>query len=228
MGDATGTREDRECIMKPMALLGRRQRKGTLRYRIDSWDVPFNHIHNWTRPRTIAHHTWVLVINSSGQNGPMNQREDCEEARKFINVYMRNLAKFTTDFIFENKFDHDQTNNLLDMTKVRSASTQRQTEGDTTLRKYQALLPQDDNRLRVDSLLHDHRQQSGVSDNFLRTSWYIACSNDDSLVSEERGVNTTLNPLAQARAFDTSAHVIFSRVAQGPHGSRPLDALRPS
>ena len=26
--------------------------------------------------------TWVLLLNSSGPNGPMNQREDYEEAKK--------------------------------------------------------------------------------------------------------------------------------------------------
>ena len=61
-----------------------------------------------------------LVLKSSGPNGPMQQREDYQKAKRIKNVYIKNhLAKLTTDFI-------DQTNNLLGTTKVWSASTQRQ------------------------------------------------------------------------------------------------------
>ena len=45
--------------------------------------------------------TWVLVLDSSGPNGPMNQREDYQEAKRI---------KLTTDFILESKSECDQTN----------------------------------------------------------------------------------------------------------------------
>ena len=58
---------------------------------------------------------------------------------------IKSLAKLTTNFILENKFDRDQTNHLLGPMKVQSASTRRR----WTLSKRQVLLlPQDGNRLR--------------------------------------------------------------------------------
>ena len=78
------------------------------------------------------------------------------------NDFFKNLAKLTTDFILESKFECDQTNQLLGTTKVRSASTQRQAGSDMTLSLQQALLPQGGDRLHCGSLLHGHRHQNGV------------------------------------------------------------------
>ena len=39
--------------------------------------------------------------------------------RKFVNVYFEKLAKLTTEFILESKFECDQTNQLLGTTKDR-------------------------------------------------------------------------------------------------------------
>ena len=100
----------------------------------------------------------------SGPNGPMNLREEYQEAKRIVNDCRKNLAKLTTDFILESKFDRDQTNHLLGTTKVRSASIRRQAGSSATLSKHQVLLPQDGNRLRGESLLHGHRHQGGVSD----------------------------------------------------------------
>ena len=105
--------------------------------------------------RARRENTWVLVLDSSGPNGPM-------KPRKIANVYVENLAKLTTDFILESKFKCDQTNHLLRTTKVRSASTQRQAGSGLTLSQEQTLLPQGGTRLHGGS----HRHQHGVSDNF--------------------------------------------------------------
>ena len=80
------------------------------------------------------------MLNSSGPNVPMNQREDYQEAKRNKNVYIEHLAKLTTDFMPESKFQCDQTNHPLGTTKVRSASTQRQAGNGTTVSQQQALL----------------------------------------------------------------------------------------
>ena len=53
--------------------------------------------------------TWVLVLNSSGPNGPMNQREVYHEA---INIKDEESEKWTQDSIPVSKFDNDQVNHL--------------------------------------------------------------------------------------------------------------------
>ena len=68
--------------------------------------------------RTRRENTWVLVLNSSGPNGPVNQREDCQEA------YIKNQAPQTQDFILENKFDSDWIDHSLGTMKALSVSTQ--------------------------------------------------------------------------------------------------------
>ena len=55
-----------------------------------------------------------------------------------MNVFFKNLAKLTTDFILESKFDCDQSNHLLGTTKVRSASTPKQAGSGMTLRDGQS------------------------------------------------------------------------------------------
>ena len=52
--------------------------------------------------------TGVLALNSSGPNGPINQREKIiKRPKEFVTIYIKNLAKLTTD---ESKFESDQTN----------------------------------------------------------------------------------------------------------------------
>ena len=137
------------------------EEKCTNQYGIDSWDALFadKHswisgglkitVHEWTRLRSKTiptaaerarrENTWVLVLNSSGPNGPMTQREDYRETtREFVNDSFKNLAKLTTDFILESKFECDQTNNLLGTKKVRSASTPKQAGSGMTLDQQQA------------------------------------------------------------------------------------------
>ena len=53
--------------------------------------------------RARRENTRGLVLNSSGPNGPINLREDHQEAKRIKNVYIKNLAKLTTDFIPESR-----------------------------------------------------------------------------------------------------------------------------
>ena len=71
--------------------------------------------------RTRRENIWVLVLNSSGPNGPMNQREDQDIFAKF---YINNPATLTQDFIPGCKFDNDQINHSLGTTKDLNVSTQ--------------------------------------------------------------------------------------------------------
>ena len=118
--------------------------------------------------------TWVLMLNSSGTD-PWIKEEIMRRPRKFVNVKIKNLAKLTTDFILENKFDLDQTNHLLGTTKVWSASTRRQAGSGTTHSKHQALLPRGGNSLRGGSLPHCRKHQNGMSDPlpcWLKPFWF--------------------------------------------------------
>ena len=90
--------------------------------------------------------------------------------REFVNDHITNLAKLTTDFIFESKFECDQTNHLLGTMKVRSASTQRQAGSGMTLSQLRPHLPQDGVRLLGGSLLHGRRHQKGVGERFFNKS----------------------------------------------------------
>ena len=188
MKDVTGIRKDRESIIKPN-MFPEKQRRTTNQYRIDSWDAFFTDKHSWIsgglkisvhdwmrlRPRTIptlirrpsehdakTHEFFYLTVQD--QTDPWIEEKIIRRPRKVVNVYVKNLAKLTTDFILESKFVCDQTNQLLVTTKVRSASTQRQAGSDMTLSLQQALLPQGGNRLHGASLLHGHRHQTCVSD----------------------------------------------------------------
>ena len=137
-----------------------------------------------------------------------------------MNVYIKNLAKLTTNFITESKFECDQTSHLLGTTKVRSASTQRQAGSGTTFGQQQALLPQDGNRLHGGNLLHGHRHQNGVNDFFYQD--VSLTGNGDCLVSDG-GVKTTSHSRTRdvARfAQDLSHRVNRNRcVSQNSHTS---------
>ena len=124
------------------------------------------------RPRITP---WVLALDVSGPNGPMNQREYCQEAkriceRRFQESGQPHLRLHPREQVRMRQCD--QTNHLLGTSKVRSASTQRQAGSGMTLSQQQALLRLDGNRLRGGSLLHGHRHQNEVSDFFYKSKCF--------------------------------------------------------
>ena len=105
MGDATGTRKDRDSTISPNLRPEKRRRRTTNRYRKGSWDDPIYRKSQfdigWTEEhctrldeiaaedhsyvataaeRARRENTWVFVLNSSGANGPVNQKEDLGQA----------------------------------------------------------------------------------------------------------------------------------------------------
>ena len=107
MGETTGIRKGRESTMQPMSLLEKAIKKGYkstrdrfLRcpiYRQSQLDIGWTEVHcarldeiaaedhsyiATAAERARRENTWVLVLNSSGPNGPMNQREDYQEAKR--------------------------------------------------------------------------------------------------------------------------------------------------
>ena len=116
IGNATGTQTDRESTIKPMSLLSKRRRRSTHQYRIDSIQDRFlgcltyrqSQLNiGWTEDhcarldqiaaddhsyiataaeRARRENTWVLVLNSSGPNGPLNQREYYQDDKRICEL----------------------------------------------------------------------------------------------------------------------------------------------
>ena len=129
--------------------------------------------------RSLLHHRGrapdVLLLNSSGPNGTMNQREDYHE---------------TTDSITVSKFDSAQVNHSLGMMKDLSVSTQRLPGGDTP-RIHQQLLLQGGNHLRGDNLLRGGRHQVGMNSDFLVIPVSRCFAYRQDFVSKDSGAMTS-------------------------------------
>ena len=152
--------------------------------------------------RARRENTWFLVRHSSGPNGPVNQREDYEEAEKTCQRLCQESGQ-----AHHKLHPREQVRSL-----PNQPSTRRQAKSGTTLSKRQFFLPlQDGNHLRGGSLHHGHRHQRGVIYIFQGVS---LTSNGDHLVSDGRCEHHTQPTRKSTRIFFTSAHVIFSRLAQ--------------
>ena len=133
--------------------------------------------------------------------------------RKFVNVNVKDLARLTTDNILENKPDRDQTNHGLGTTKVRSASTQKtgwkwydtQPAASSSSSGWQPSAWSQSSSWSQTSNW-DERQFCFTNQGFSLTG------NDDALVSDGRGVNTALNPLAQVALPHTCFFSFGSRL----------------
>ena len=97
--------------------------------RLDEIDAEGRAYIDTAAERARRENTWILELNSSGPNGPMNQREDYKEAKKNVNVYIKKSGHAHHRLHLRKQV----RSRLLGTTKVRSASTQRQAVSGTTL-----------------------------------------------------------------------------------------------
>ena len=147
-----GTRKDRESTIKPMSKVkGCKSIRDTfLRrpiYRQSQLNIGWTEEH-CARLHEIAAETILTLLRRPNehdaktlgfscltvqdQTDPWIKEKIMRRPRKLVNVYIKNLAKLTTDFILESEFECDQTKHLLGTMKVQSASTRRQAESGTT------------------------------------------------------------------------------------------------
>ena len=152
--------------------------------------------------RNRRENAWVLVLNSSGPNGPMNQREDYHEAIKSKSDCTKSLVKVTQDSIPVNKFDNDQVNHSLGKEKELNESTPRLDGNGILLQPQQARLRRGGNH-QTSGGMHGVGMNSDFSFN---PSVKVFRLQAMAIPLQATGVvNTT--PIPGTRP--TSAHVIF-------------------
>ena len=178
MGNATGTRKGRASAMQPMSL------PTSIRGRF--LKCPIFDDHSWTWGWTEDHcarleeiaaedhsniataaerarreNTWVLVLSSSGPNGPMNQREDYREA-------MRSEERLHQESGHANPRLHprEQVRQRPDQPCAWHDEGSERVDPKTGWRWYhhQAPLPRNGNRLRGGNLLRGGRHQVGMGE----------------------------------------------------------------
>ena len=143
-----------------------------------------------------------LAQHSSGKNGPMDQRDDYQEA-KITNKRdcMRSMGRATPKSIPKIKFDNDEVNNSLGPKRVLSVSTRTRVGGGTTIHQ-QVLHPQ---VWQAASWW----KSSSWNDRFFKTdSWFFAYT-QGRFPCKRRCVYTRHQTRTQCRS---PAHVIFSPV----------------
>ena len=99
--------------------------------------------------RARRENTWVLVLDSSGPNGHMNQREDYEEAKKTCQQLFSRIGPSSPQ-TSSSRTSSIATRPTICLARRRLGARppEDMLEWGTTLSKDQALLPQDGNRLR--------------------------------------------------------------------------------
>ena len=112
--------------------------------------------------------SWKLVLNTSGKNGPVDQRNDYQEAKRTHERLHEEHGKGNTRLSTPRiKFDNDEVNHLLGPKRVPSVSTPKRVGGRTTIHQ-QVLHPQ------VGKQLHGGNLHHGMSDIFCWTRGVFA------------------------------------------------------
>ena len=184
MGDATGTRKDRESTINQAHCSSRKAIRKAYKsiqdrflrcpiHRQSQLNIGWSeehcarlddiaaedHSHIATAAeRARRENTWVLMLVSSA----MNQREDCEENKKLCERLHQESGQ--AHHRLHPRQVRSRPDEPFAWQKVRNASNQRQAGSGSAHSQQQALLLKESNRLRGGNLLHGHRHQSWVSD----------------------------------------------------------------
>ena len=101
-----------------------------------------DHSHIATQAERSRNENWKLVLNTSGKDHPMDQRDDYQEAKKeLMRDCMRSMERATPDSTPRIKLDNDEVNNLQGQKRVPSVSTPKRVGGRTTIHQ-QVLHPE--------------------------------------------------------------------------------------